>query len=206
MLGRCRLATIASLDRENIMNDRVGRIAPKIAIVQGAPSAVVQELFRSFAERWRPSVRLAGVLAEDHGLPDRACTAGYLRSLVDGARYPIFQDLGRNSGCHLSGDGAVVAAAAVRGDIAAGCDLVMLSKFGKLEADGGGLRDAFGAAIEAGVPVLTSVSPAYTARWEAFAAPLFTVLPPDAAQVDAWWRSVCPPSHRPSSEQAAAYL
>ena len=47
-----------------------------------------------------------------------------------------------------------MAAAAVRRDIAAGCDLVVLSKFGKLEAGGGGLRDAFGAAIEAGVPVL----------------------------------------------------
>lgn len=84
--------------------------ASKIAVVQGAPSAVVQELFRSLAERWRPSVRLVGVLAEDHGLPDRRCIAGYLRSLVDGARYPIFQDLGPGSGCHLSGDRAVVAA------------------------------------------------------------------------------------------------
>jgi len=88
----------------------------------------------------------------------------------------------------------------------AGCDLVMLSKFGKLEADGGGLRNAFGAAIEAGVPVLTSVSSAYTAKWEAFATPLFTVLPPDAAQVDSWWQSVRLPSHRPSSAGAAAYL
>ncbi len=164
------------------MDDRMSRIA----VVQGAPSAVVQELFRSFAERWQPAVRIAGVLAEDHGLADRRCTAGYLRSLADGARYPIFQDLGPGSGCHLSGDGAVVAAAAVRGDIAAGCDLVMLSKFGRLEADGGGLRDAFAAAIEAGVPVLTSVSPAYAAQWEAFATPLFTLLPPEAGQLDAW--------------------
>ncbi len=82
----------------------------------------------------------------------------------------------------------------------------MLSKFGKLEADGGGLRDAFGAAIEAGVPVLTSVSPADTAKWEAFATPLFTVLPPDAGRVDAWWQSVRSPSHRTSSAGAAAYL
>jgi hypothetical protein len=164
------------------MDEQVNRIA----VVQGAPSAVVEALFRSFAERWRPAVRLAGVLAEDHGLPDRRCTAGYLRRLADGTRYPIFQDLGPGSECHLSGDGAAVAAAAVRGDIAAGCDLVVLSKFGKLEAGGGGLRDAFAAAIEAGVPVLTSVSPAYAAQWEAFATPLFTVLRPDAGQLDAW--------------------
>jgi len=193
---------IANLDREDIMDDHVSRIA----VVQGAPSAVVQELFRSFAERWRPTVRLAGVLAEDHGLPDRACTAGYLRSLVDGARHPIFQDLGRGSGCHLSGDGAVVAAAVVRGDIAAGCDLVMLSKFGRLEADGGGLRDAFAAAIEAGVPVLTSVSPPYMAKWQAFATPLFTLVPPETEQLDAWWRSVRRAPNQNRSAQPAAHF
>jgi hypothetical protein len=92
-----------------------------------------------------------------------------------------------------------VAAAAVRDDIAAGCDLVVLSKFGRLEADGGGLRDAFAAALEAGVPVLTSVSPVYTDKWQAFATPLFTVLPPDADRVDAWWRSLRTAPSRASS-------
>ena len=185
------------------MDDRVSRIA----VVQGASSAVVQELFRSFAERWRPTVRLAGVLAEDHGLPDRACTAGYLCSLVDGARYAIFQDLGSGAkGCHLSGDGAIEAAAAVCRDIAAGCDLVMLSKFGTLESKGGGLRDAFVAAMDAGVPVLTAVSPAYMAKWEAFATPLFTVLPPNAERIDAWWQSVRPAAQRFSSAQASVHL
>lgn len=163
----------------------------KLAVVQGAPGAVIQELFQTLAARWRTSVRLVGAIAEDHGLPDRACSAGFLHSLGDGARYPIFQDLGRGAQtCHLAGDGALVAAAAVRKDIENGCDLVMLSKFGKLEAGGGGLRDAFAAAIEAGVPTLTSVSPSQSAAWEAFATPLFTVLPADVERVEAWWRSV----------------
>ena len=163
----------------------------KIAVVQGAPGPVVQALFSTLAERWQPRVRVVGAIAEDHGLPDRACSAGYLRSLADGARYPIFQDLGRGSQtCHLAGDGAVMAAAAVARDIEAGCDLVILSKFGKLEAGGGGLRDAFAAAIEAGVPVLTTVSASQTAPWEAFAAPLFTPVAADAGEIEAWWRSV----------------
>jgi hypothetical protein len=163
----------------------------KIAVVQGAPGAVVQALFQTLAERWQPQVRLAGAIAEDHGLPDRACAAGYLRSLRDGARYPIFQDLGRGSeACHLAGDGALVAATAVAKDIETGCDLVILSKFGKLEVDGGGLRDAFVAAIEAGVPVLTSVSPKQAAPWQTFAAPLFMPIAADAGEIEAWWESV----------------
>ncbi|MBS0538921.1 MAG: DUF2478 domain-containing protein [Proteobacteria bacterium] len=171
------------------MADQVARIA----VVQGAPSADVQTLFWSLAERWRPTVRLAGVLAEDHGLPGRACSAGYLCSLSDGARYPIFQDLGRDSQtCHLAGDGASLAAAAVRRDVDAGCDLVMLSKFGKLEAEGGGLRDAFAAAIERGVPILTSVSKVFLPKWESFAAPLFKPVALDVGEIEAWRQTVRP--------------
>ena len=164
-----------------------------IAVVQGARGPVVQDLFRTLADRWHAEARVIGALAEDHGLPDRACSAGYLCNLSDGARYPIFQDLGRGSQtCHLSGDGAVLAAAAVRRDIERGCDLVILSKFGKLEAAGGGLRDAFAAAIEAGVPVLTSVSAPQAAAWETFAAPLFAALAADAGEIESWWRGVRP--------------
>ncbi|TXL71114.1 DUF2478 domain-containing protein [Vineibacter terrae] len=177
----------------------------KIAVVQGMQGAVVQDLFRVLAARWQGCARLAGVIAEDHGLPGRACSAGYLRSLASGERFAIFQDLGPGSaGCHLAGDGALAAAAAVRRDIATGCDLVLLSKFGKLEANGGGLRDAFGAAIEAQVPVLTSVSPAQLAAWKAFAAPLFTVVPADADRIDAWRRSVRPPNAPHAPEPATA--
>jgi Protein of unknown function (DUF2478) len=165
----------------------------KIAVVQGAPSADVQALFRTLVDRWRPSAHLAGVIAEEHGLPDRACTAGYLVSLTSGERFQIFQDLGPGSkGCHLAAAGALAAAEAVRRDIAAGCDLVVLSKFGHLEKNGGGLRDAFSAAIEAGVPVLTSVSPAYMPAWESYAARLSETMPLDPGQIDGWWRSVGP--------------
>ena len=121
--------------------------ARKIAVVQGAPSAEVQVLFRSLVDRWRVSARLAGA-------------------------------------------GALAAAEAVRRDIAAGCDLVVLSKFGNLEKNGRGLRDAFTAAIEADIPILTSVSPAYMAAWEGYAAPRSITLPLDRGRIDEWWQTV----------------
>ena len=163
----------------------------KIAVIQGAPGTEVQELLRALVNRWRPSVRLGGVVAEDHGLPGRACSAGYLRSLGSDERFAIFQDLGAGSqACHLEGAGASIAGDAVQRDIVAGCDLVILSKFGKLEVNGAGLRDAFSAAIEAGIPVLASVSPAFEEAWERFAAPLFVVVPADADRIEAWWKAV----------------
>lgn len=169
----------------------MSEVCRKIAVVQGAPSALVQELFRSLTAHWCSTANLAGVLAEDHGLPDRACSAGYLRSLRDDAMYPIFQDLGAGSTtCHLAGSDALAAAAAVRRDIAQGCDLVVLSKFGKLEAAGGGLREAFVAAVEADVPLLTSVSTPFKEAWESFATSLFVTVPAEFEQIDAWWQTM----------------
>jgi hypothetical protein len=165
-----------------------------IAVVTGASNANVQNIFKSLADRWSGSARVAGVLAEHHGLADRACSAGFLRSILTGERYPIFQDLGPGSAaCHLDGSAMLSATDAVQRDIAAGCDLVILSKYGKLEAANSGLADAFRAAIEAEVPILTSLSPAHEAAWKMFATPLFVTLRPDPGEIDAWWHSVRPP-------------
>lgn len=161
-----------------------------IAVVQKAPGAMVQDIFRSLVARWRPSCRVAGVIAETHGLPDRGCSAGYLRNIVTDELFPIFHDLGPGSTvCHLEGGGALTAAQAVERDIAAGCDLVLLSKFGKLEAGGEGLLPAFTAAVRARVPLLTSVSPAFEGAWEKFAPSAFVALPADPDKIDAWWQA-----------------
>jgi hypothetical protein len=162
-----------------------------IAVVRGAPNAEIQAIFRALAYRWLPDVRLAGLVAEDHGLTDRHCQAGYLRNLTTGARFSIFHDLGPSVPmCHLDGIGAVAAAAGVQSDIEAGCDLVLLNKFGKLEIAGDGLAGAFRAAITAELPLLTSVSPAHDEPWRRFVDREFAVLPADPAAIDLWRRAV----------------
>jgi hypothetical protein len=163
----------------------------RIAVVRGAPSAAIQAMFRALVDRWRPPVRIAGVIAEDHGLPGRKCRAGYLRSITSGTRYPIFQDPGPGGeACHLEEEGALAAAAAVEKDIVAGCDLVLLSKFGKLEAAGHGLAEAFTMALAVDLPLLTSVSPAFETAWRAFVAPHFDILPVEVEPIETWWHTV----------------
>lgn len=167
------------------------QLSEKIGVVRGASNAEIQEILCSLANRWREELRLAGVIAESHGLPDRFCQAGYLRSLATGARFSIFEDLGPGvAECHLDGAGAKTAAAAVQQDIESGCDLVVLNKFGKLEAAGDGLADAFRATIAARLPLLTSVSPAHDGAWRKFAEREFAVLPPDPNAIDQWRRVV----------------
>jgi hypothetical protein len=174
-----------------------------IAIVQGAASSEVQALLRRFVAHCPPVVRIAGVIED--GDADCETGGGLLRSIRGGGRYPVFQELGAGStGCSLDPTGLVAACEAVRRDIAVGCDLVVLSKFGKLEAEQrSGLMPAFVAAMEAGVPILTAVSPRYAAGWQAFAAPFFAVLEPDSAAIEAWGRAALAPGAAARRYEAA---
>ena len=163
--------------------------AKQIGVVQGAPSEVVQALLREFITRLPPGVRTVGVVEDEAPPAESDCNAGELLSLSDGRRFPIMQDLGPAAvGCRLDSEGVVSACEAVLQGIDAGCDLVVLSKFGKVEASRSGLAPAFGRAIEAGLPVLTSVAPKLADAWEGFAAPFYVILPPELGAIEAWWR------------------
>ena len=90
--------------------------------------------------------------------------------------------------CHLEATGVEGACAAVLGQIT-DSDAVVLSKFGKLEAAGGGLAPAFAAAIAAGKPVLTTVSDLHRAAFQGLA-PEALRLPADAAAIRGWWAEI----------------
>jgi hypothetical protein len=178
---------------------------PSIAAIQGAPSSVIQALLRDFVETVRPLVRVAGAVEDEPDSADPASADAALRSLSEGRRYPIFQDLGPSStACSLDAAGVVTACEAVCRDIATGCDLLVLSKFGKLEAERSGLMAAFASGVAAQTPILTSVAPKFQAQWTAFAAPLFVMLPPERSAIERWWRSVYP--RRPAGAGAARVL
>ena len=60
--------------------------AKTIAVVRGQSTADVEQTFRTLVDRWQPTVRLAGLIAESHGLADRACNAGFLRNIATAER------------------------------------------------------------------------------------------------------------------------
>jgi hypothetical protein len=164
----------------------------RIGVVQGAQGSDIQRLLGDAASGWRRSARIAGVIEDTGGPEGSLCNAGQLTSLTNGARFSIFQDQGRSSdACNVNPEGALSAGEAVRRDIEAGCDLVILSKFGKLEAEQkGGLIPAFVAAAEAGIPILTSVSPKFEAVWRQFTEDSYVRLPADRVALDEWWQAV----------------
>lgn len=171
-----------------------------IAVVQGADGPAIQQLLADCFARWHGQARIVGLI-EDRpgdgcsGAPDHTRNLGHtrnlahLRNLAGGRSFPIFQDLGPGStGCALDGPSLVEAGEQVRRDIAGGCDLVVLSKFGKFEAEhGSGLLPAFVDALEAGALVLTSVAPKFMVAWDNFADPFYVVILADPVAIDAWW-------------------
>lgn len=133
--------------------------ASRIAIVEGSDSVAIQSLLAVAVAGWRASgTRVVGVLGESHGLPGRVCGAGILRDIVSGKPYPIYLDnVPSNTSCHLDAEGVEAACSEMMDQISTS-DLVVLNKFGKLEAKRKGLSDAFAAAVAADKPLISTIS------------------------------------------------
>jgi len=169
---------------------RVPISSAKIATVTGDDGAAIQALFMSTVAKWRAAgIKAVGVISEAHGLPDRTCSAGVLRDIVSGNPYPIFLETVPNgTSCHLDAAGVDDACTSLLDQVAMS-DVVVLSKFGKLEAMGRGLAPAFKAALAAGKPMLTTVSAKHRDAWRAFA-PDAVFLSAHDATITLWWHSL----------------
>lgn len=81
--------------------------------------------------------------------------------------------------------------------------LLIVNKFGKIEADGGGLREAIADAVYLGIPVLVGVPMRNLDRWRAFAGAFSVELPADAAAISRWLESQGLPA-RPGSRETVS--
>lgn len=163
-----------------------------IAAIVGAESRVIQKLLADVVSDWRRAgVSVCGLVEEAAG---RSCS-GFLRNLETGAEFAMYLDEPpAHTSCHLDELGVVDACATVV-DRVAPSDLVVLSKFGKLEAVGSGLFEAFETALSLGKPLLTSVAPKHHYAWQRFA-PDAIFIRPERAAIEAWRRGVSGASHR----------
>jgi len=171
--------------------------AARLAAIRFGPEDDVDALLATVAETLRDrGLCIRGALARgtQHGGGTRdECRFGDmdLESLSDGRLLRISQHLGPGSqGCRLDPGGLAACAATVERELAEGCDLLMLNRFGRGEAEGRGFRDLIGAAVLAGIPVLTAVRDSYAAEWAAFGGGICCDLPPDRDAVLAWYQAL----------------
>lgn len=135
-------------------------------------------------------VKLGGALQENAGDTASGCSTMTLVDLTSQSRFRISQDLGPQAqGCRLDARGLGEIEAVLDQALHHNVEILILNRFGKAEAEGGGLRSVFTHAIEAGIPVLTAVRSPYTETWSEFHGRLAIDLTPDLDAVLAWCRS-----------------
>jgi nucleoside-triphosphatase THEP1 len=177
---------------------------PRILALTGGSGAEAQALLATLAETWgRAGLRVAGAIQETTQPEPGKRETKELRDIATGTRYPILQHLGPGStACCVDASGLAAACAAIEIAVRRGCDVVVISKFGKLEAERGGLLGAFCAAVEMETPVVTSVSSGALDAWASFAGPLAAFVAPDPQAIEAWRLSLT--RERPPASSAHA--
>lgn len=140
------------------------------------------------AAEWQSTgTRVVGLLAEENDA-EGVCSAGFLRDIASGRAYSIQLDASpAGTSCHLDEVGVENASTGLLDQIAS-ADVVILSKFGKLEALRKGLWPAFAAVFAAGKPLLTTVSAKHADALKEVA-PAALWLEADRASVEEWWRT-----------------
>jgi hypothetical protein len=126
---------------------------------------------------------LAGTIALE--TDDPSCDM-QLQVLPDGPVIRINQNLGRQAkGCRLDGGALEQAVSEVSSRIA-NAQLLIVNKFGKLEAMGRGFVPLIVQALDRGVPVLIGVNTLNLSDLEGFAGDMALALPGDPAAIADW--------------------
>ncbi len=149
-------------------------------------NGVMADFAAALAVRGR---RLAGVIQVSANTPGCACRETHVLDLASGARIPILQNLGSQSqACRADGAALADAAAIVRKAVLGRPDLIFINRFGRLEAEGKGMREDIGGAAVSGIPVVIGVATRYLEAWQAFALGLDEELACSRAALDDWWQ------------------
>lgn len=134
--------------------------------------------------------RLGGVVQSSVHRPGRRKCDMYLRDLMSGEQILISLDLGNEArGCRLDSDAFARVTLWGEQALAASVDLLVINKFGKQEAQGGGLRPLIAEALIAGIPVMLGVSTLNLPDFDAYAGESTARLPQQREAILAWCRA-----------------
>lgn len=131
-------------------------------------------------------------LVQRRASDDRPCAGDVILYDLSGEEsFVISQRLGEGSSCcSVDPSGVAEASVVLRRALDPPPDLLVVNKFGKLEADGGGFIDEIMIAAVSGVPVLTSVHERHLNQWLDFTGEFGARLLPQASSISSWWRMV----------------
>lgn len=158
--------------------------AGAVVLQDGVSSEALLRAFTAWAAARGLSL---GGLVQRGGRADKSGDAEIVMvDLGTGATIPIMQKLGRDAICAIDTGAIATASMVLRRAIADRPDVVVVNKFGYLEADGGGLIDEMLAVMAEGLPLVTTVADKRVAAWLDRCGGQCELLPPDLAAIEAW--------------------
>jgi hypothetical protein len=177
-----------SVSHSALAHDIVPDNIKTVAAIVYANEAYPEAIFLKLVGRCRAlGLSLAGVLQHPaFECVDRRCDV-ILEDLTSGHRTVLFEDRGVGArGCRLDESALAEATARIEGSLQSKPDLLVLNKFGKVECEGGGLRDLIANAIARGIPVIIGLPRRNLEAWRAFADEFAVELSDDAREIERW--------------------
>lgn len=160
------------------------RIAYVMAEGRGETDLLLLDVARAAQAR---GLRLCGTVQVNTNCgDDRPCDMD-VKILPDGPVIRISQSLGPGArGCRLDPSALELAVAAAEAQLSEGCDLVIVNKFGKHEAEGRGFRNFIAEALARDVSVLVGVNALNAPRFAEFSGGVAIALTPELADIEGW--------------------
>lgn len=160
-------------------------IAAIVYSTRGAADGPMTALASSLRER---GLRVRGLVQQESYDGPGGARRMMLTDLESGERFDISQKLGAGAGSSCVDPGVLAgASAALRRALTEGADLVVVSRFGELEAAGGGFAAEMLELMGEGVPLLTAVSTRFLESWRRFTGGTGAELAPDVETLTAWF-------------------
>jgi nucleoside-triphosphatase THEP1 len=156
-------------------------------------AARVDEMLAALAQRLRSDgYALAGAVQHNTDEAGRPCSDMRIEDLSTGRLMDISNPKTTGTGCRLDATALEDVAGIVAGGLDGVVDLVILNRFGKQEIAGNGFRAMMESAVAREIPLLTVLNGVHRPAWDGFASGMAASLPPNAAAIERWCRSVLP--------------
>lgn len=167
-----------------------------------ASDPVIAEFVRRLQQR---GLRVRGLRQEDGPATPGRAPATTLIDLANGERHCISLDLGPGAASCKVDTAAVAAVSRVlREALRDDPDLVIVSRFGTLEAEGGGFSAEMLALMEAGVPLLTVTAQKHLEAWRRFTGGAGAELPVEIGAIESWFACLPPRTRAGAPRHGAA--
>jgi nucleoside-triphosphatase THEP1 len=132
-------------------------------------------------------IAVAGIVQHNKFIRDRTRCDMEVEELASGIVLQISEDRGKEArGCRMDRGALLEAAGLLSSSLESEPDLLIINKFGKLEAEGRGLRETLSDAVQLGVPIVVGVPYRNIEQWRGFAGGLAEECPIGSSRLHEW--------------------